>query len=531
MAEIRLHAAVDAMVLQRQLAANEYIALERRDPRQLPDHVRSLTALLIDLKDHVYGKVPLPIFNGHYESTRRMLETLKALENGFSHYRDRPEAGGTKRAEISEEVLSEMIKAKMTDGQIGSALGCSAKTISRRRNELGLHRRAAMHGTPQAVIRGHIMQFLAQQNEPSIGVEMARGHLREQGVAHTREDVRDLMRNMNPEQYAARAAETTRRREYYVPFINSLWHMDGHHKLIRWKFVIHGAIDGKSHLVTFLGASDNNRSDTVLALFQDAVGTWGWPQRVRADYGGENLGVKEAMEERRGLNCGAFLQGPSTANQRIERLWVNVRQGLCDKYIMIFRTLEAENHLCSSDPVHLYCLHFVYLPMIKAALNTWRASWNSHSMSTPGLGGMTPLGQWYTGVIGAAQNGFYINYRAWDDDEEEERLWRAYGEQERLDDHWNGFDAMNVANYPVRHNGPGDVRQPRYDDQHVQIDHFGDNLPLELYDKDFLRKLELLFPHTPPTQADSGQDRFVRLLKYIETYLYENHRDFVVRQL
>jgi hypothetical protein len=154
MAEIRLHAELDALVLQQQLAASEYIASERRDPRQLPDHVERLVSLLNNLKNHVHGKVPLPIFSGHYHSTARLLETLKAVEDGFSRSLDHAAMGGsTKRADISEGVLVEMMKAKMTDGQIGSALGCSAKTISRRRNELGLHRRAAMNGTPDEVLR------------------------------------------------------------------------------------------------------------------------------------------------------------------------------------------------------------------------------------------------------------------------------------------------------------------------------------------------------------------------------------------
>ena len=36
------------------------------------------------------------------------------------------------------------------------------------------------------------------------------------------------------------------RRRYYVPGSNSLWHIDGHHSLVRWRFVIHGGIDGYS---------------------------------------------------------------------------------------------------------------------------------------------------------------------------------------------------------------------------------------------------------------------------------------------
>jgi hypothetical protein len=29
-----------------------------------------------------------------------------------------------------------------------------------------------------------------------------------------------------------------------------MWHLDGHHKLIRWGIVIHGFVDGYSRLVS-----------------------------------------------------------------------------------------------------------------------------------------------------------------------------------------------------------------------------------------------------------------------------------------
>ena len=67
------------------------------------------------------------------------------------------------------------------------------------------------------------------------------------------------------------------------------WHMDGNHKLIRWKFVIHGAVDRYSRLVTFLKCSSNNRATTVLESFAAAVQTCGLPRKLRADLGGENV--------------------------------------------------------------------------------------------------------------------------------------------------------------------------------------------------------------------------------------------------
>ncbi len=46
-------------------------------------------------------------------------------------------------------------------------------------------------------------------------------------------------------------------------------HIDGNHKLIQpCRLVIHGGIDGFSHMVVYLKASGNNRAETVLSSFQ-----------------------------------------------------------------------------------------------------------------------------------------------------------------------------------------------------------------------------------------------------------------------
>lgn len=130
--------------------------------------------------------------------------------------------------------------------------------------------------------------------------------------------------------------EAIHRRVYSVPFVNSLWHVDGYHKVfsevsrsviklrlgttqfIRWKIVIHGGVDGKTRLAAYLVAADNNRAETVGEAFKAAAQEWGWPSRVRADWGGENVVVKAMMEEVRGAGRASFLAGPSTHNQRIE---------------------------------------------------------------------------------------------------------------------------------------------------------------------------------------------------------------------
>ena len=75
---------------------------------------------------------------------------------------------------------------------------------------------------------------------------------------------------------------------YEVDSPNALWHLDGCHKLIRWRIVIHGGIDGYSRLITFLQASPNNKAESVLSAF---LNEFGLPSRVRTDKGGENISL------------------------------------------------------------------------------------------------------------------------------------------------------------------------------------------------------------------------------------------------
>jgi len=55
--------------------------------------------------------------------------------------------------------------------------------------------------------------------------------------------------------------------------------------LYRWRFVIHGGIDGYSRLPVFLKVNTNNTAHTVLQAFQEAVSTYGLPECVRSDKG------------------------------------------------------------------------------------------------------------------------------------------------------------------------------------------------------------------------------------------------------
>ena len=123
------------------------------------------------------------------------------------------------------------------------------------------------------------------------------GHLRSLQIVVQRRRVRALLHDVDGQGISERRTHTITRRQYWSPCPNYVWHIDGLHKLIRWKFVIHGSVDGFSRLIIFLNCSLDNRASTVLNQFQEAVQLFGWPLHVRTDLGGENTGIWRAMTE------------------------------------------------------------------------------------------------------------------------------------------------------------------------------------------------------------------------------------------
>lgn len=139
-----------------------------------------------------------------------------------------------------------------------------------------------------------------------------------------------------------------------MPGPNAVWHIDGNHKLIRWRFVIHGGIDGYSRTIVYMRCSDNNRADTVFSSFHAAVCGYGLPSCIRSDLGGKNVTVWRYMIEQQ---C-AVITGSSTHNERIERLWRDVYCYVGVLFHEVFYTLEENGKLMKL--IYFACIWFSY---------------------------------------------------------------------------------------------------------------------------------------------------------------------------
>jgi hypothetical protein len=134
----------------------------------------------------------------------------------------------------------------MTKKELSAKIGVDRGTLSFYMKKFGVSKTYSDITDQELdeLIRGY------KQHHPGSGIRYVIGYLRGKQMRVQVARITKSVKRVDELGVILRKKHRIRRRVYSVKRPNSLWHCDGHHKLINWGIVIHGFIDGYSRLVS-----------------------------------------------------------------------------------------------------------------------------------------------------------------------------------------------------------------------------------------------------------------------------------------
>ena len=126
-----------------------------------------------------------------------------------------------------------LFTCKFSAQNVANILNVSRRTVFRRLTEYGFRISDTYCDMTDDELEQKVSQIL--QSHPDIGYRSVKAHLFAAGLNMQEKRVRQAMRNVDVEGCLIRRLQLrpVRRRNYKVKAPNSLWHIDGYHKLIR----------------------------------------------------------------------------------------------------------------------------------------------------------------------------------------------------------------------------------------------------------------------------------------------------------
>ncbi|KAL7382992.1 hypothetical protein ABVT39_003034 [Epinephelus coioides] len=134
--------------------------------------------------------------------------------------------------QITHEQLQMLLSFNFSGKQIAVILGVSKSTVKRRLRQYNLSFRGRYTDLTDDGLDQHVWEIVSSNDD--IGPEAVRARLVGEGIIVPRHRVWQSVIRTNPEGAALRSmSHRLCRRTYRVAGPNSLWHIDGNHKLIK----------------------------------------------------------------------------------------------------------------------------------------------------------------------------------------------------------------------------------------------------------------------------------------------------------
>ena len=155
---------------------------------------------------------------------------------------------GRPRKVLSEPILREMFRPgrNINISQAAKALNVHRHTVERYLRSYRIKKEQYSRLSDEE-LDTLVDEF--KKKRPTTGLSYLRGHLLQQGWRIQRDRLLASISRVDGVQKVLRKNLAIKRRKYVSSRPNAMWHMDGHHKLGPWGFVVHASIDGCDSIV------------------------------------------------------------------------------------------------------------------------------------------------------------------------------------------------------------------------------------------------------------------------------------------
>lgn len=217
-----------------------------------------------------------------------------------------------------------------------------------------------------------------------------------------RDDVAEIMKELDPEGVERRKQHRLVRRKAYSLGPNDCWCYDGHDKLKKFGIAIHGAVDLFSKYIIWLECGVSNNKPEVIAVYylRSILKMGGIPQMTMSDCGTETViaaalqvmlvkhSSRASTDELQNGDDTPPLEGAnsygshhrfvkSTHNQAIEHSWEKLLRHTFSALIDNFQYYVDQGVYDPSNALQRQVFKYIFLPNVQHRLNTVKEAFNN----------------------------------------------------------------------------------------------------------------------------------------------------------